>query len=233
VAVQGKVVGLQLNLNDLASIDRLVQDLKGEARIDYLILNAGILSPLKKNDEKGWEIHFSTNHCGHFALTMGLLDKLKAQVRPPHQSWAITSSVSIVLLPITSSVGNVLLLYCSTSPPLLLLYRSPSPPSLLATAPVLLPSVSTVAPQDLLLCFPSPPLWHPMTSSCAPHDALYCCPSPPLLLSITSSIAVHDLLYCSPWPPLLLPMTSLMLPITSVAPLLLIPLLEGAPFQER
>lgn len=80
--VQGKVVGLQLNLNDLASVDRLVQDLQTEARIDYLILNAGILSPLKKNDEKGWEIHFSTNHCGHFALTMGLLDKLKAQAFP-------------------------------------------------------------------------------------------------------------------------------------------------------
>jgi NAD(P)-dependent dehydrogenase (short-subunit alcohol dehydrogenase family) len=80
--VQGKVVGRQLNLNELASIDALVQELKAEPRIDYLILNAGILSPLSKRDRRGWELHLSTNHLGHFALTMGLLDKLKAQACP-------------------------------------------------------------------------------------------------------------------------------------------------------
>lgn len=77
---QGVVVGKQLDLADLKSVDRFVKELKAEPRIDYLILNAGISTPQLLHDERGWENHIATNHYGHYALVQGLLPKLKAQV---------------------------------------------------------------------------------------------------------------------------------------------------------
>eukprot|EP00884_Botryococcus_braunii_P003408 jgi/Botrbrau1/13068/Bobra.0187s0030.1 len=56
------------------------KEVKGEPRIDYLILNAGIMSIALQHDKNGWESHIGTNHYGHFALVQGLLPKLKAQV---------------------------------------------------------------------------------------------------------------------------------------------------------
>jgi NAD(P)-dependent dehydrogenase (short-subunit alcohol dehydrogenase family) len=80
---QGEVVGKQLDLADLKSISKLIQELKGEPRIDYLILNAGIMSPKLEHDSKGWESNLATNHYGHYALVQGLFEKLKAQACSP------------------------------------------------------------------------------------------------------------------------------------------------------
>ena len=46
--------------------------------LHMLILNAGVMAcPLARTSE-GFEQHFATNHLGHFRLTLGLLDALRA-----------------------------------------------------------------------------------------------------------------------------------------------------------
>jgi NAD(P)-dependent dehydrogenase (short-subunit alcohol dehydrogenase family) len=46
--------------------------------LQILVLNAGVMAcPLTRTAE-GFELHFATNHLGHFRLTMGLLDALEA-----------------------------------------------------------------------------------------------------------------------------------------------------------
>eukprot|EP00884_Botryococcus_braunii_P003403 jgi/Botrbrau1/13063/Bobra.0187s0025.1 len=79
---KGEVVGKQLDLGDRGSISTFVDEVKGEPRIDYLILNAGIMSMALQNDKNGWESQIGTNHYGHFALVQGLLPKLKQQKQP-------------------------------------------------------------------------------------------------------------------------------------------------------
>jgi NAD(P)-dependent dehydrogenase (short-subunit alcohol dehydrogenase family) len=46
--------------------------------LNTLILNAGVMAcPLTRSAD-GFELHFATNHLGHFQLTMGLLEALRA-----------------------------------------------------------------------------------------------------------------------------------------------------------
>ncbi|SFQ95070.1 NAD(P)-dependent dehydrogenase, short-chain alcohol dehydrogenase family [Lentzea waywayandensis] len=47
--------------------------------LHLLINNAGVMaSPLTRTPE-GWELQFATNHFGHFTLTLGLFDALRAE----------------------------------------------------------------------------------------------------------------------------------------------------------
>jgi NAD(P)-dependent dehydrogenase (short-subunit alcohol dehydrogenase family) len=47
--------------------------------LHLLINNAGVMAtPLTRTPE-GWELQFATNHFGHFALTLGLFDALRAE----------------------------------------------------------------------------------------------------------------------------------------------------------
>ena len=47
--------------------------------LDLLINNAGVMAvPDLRLTPEGWELHFATNHLGHFALALGLHDSLAA-----------------------------------------------------------------------------------------------------------------------------------------------------------
>lgn len=66
---------------DLASLDSIREFSKKfhetETRLDVLINNAGLLSPLERTKD-GFELNMGVNHLGHFLLTNLLLDLLKA-----------------------------------------------------------------------------------------------------------------------------------------------------------
>ena len=73
-----------LNLADLSSVERFAKDvLESEDRIDYLILNAGIMKyPELKYTKDGFEYTNACNHYGHFYLTSLLLPKMRRQKHP-------------------------------------------------------------------------------------------------------------------------------------------------------
>lgn len=67
----------QLDLASQASVRAAADALKHDhERIDVLINNAGALVLHRRCTVDGFELHFGTNHLGHFALTGLLLDRL-------------------------------------------------------------------------------------------------------------------------------------------------------------
>ena len=72
----------ELDLESLSSIKAFADKCFTEScgRIDYLILNAGIMAlPRLEYTRHGFEKQVGTNHYGHFYLTTLLLDSMKAQ----------------------------------------------------------------------------------------------------------------------------------------------------------
>jgi NAD(P)-dependent dehydrogenase (short-subunit alcohol dehydrogenase family) len=83
VADTNNVVVAQLNLESLSSVASFAEIVAKEARIDYLVLNAGVMAiKTAEYTENGWEKQLATNHFGHFYLTSILLEKIKAQSHP-------------------------------------------------------------------------------------------------------------------------------------------------------
>lgn len=79
-ASTGRDVALvQLDLCSLQSVRQFArQVIATEPRLDVLILNAGMMSPTKREEtEDGFEATFQANHLAHFLLTHLLLDLLK------------------------------------------------------------------------------------------------------------------------------------------------------------
>ncbi len=84
--VPGAVVVPQpLDLADLASVRSAVATLSTGARIDAIVANAGVIGypgnaprQVPPSTADGFEIHFGTNHLGHFALIAGLSARLHA-----------------------------------------------------------------------------------------------------------------------------------------------------------
>jgi NAD(P)-dependent dehydrogenase (short-subunit alcohol dehydrogenase family) len=70
----------RLDLADLRSVDEFAAAILQEVRIDYLILNAGVMACPLNYTTDGFEMQIGTNHFGHWALTEALLPKLKKQV---------------------------------------------------------------------------------------------------------------------------------------------------------
>lgn len=64
------------NLESVASCATQVRDM--DTPIDMLILNAGIMALPGLEQVDGIERQFFVNHLGHFALTLGLLDRVRA-----------------------------------------------------------------------------------------------------------------------------------------------------------
>lgn len=75
---------LQLDTSDLESVKTCIVELRkvlpakdGSTPIDYFICNAGIMLKPYSKSVQGFELHYATNHLGHFALVGGLFDLLR------------------------------------------------------------------------------------------------------------------------------------------------------------
>ena len=73
---KGEMAHLPLDLADLDSVRAAAQRASGEARLDALINNAGVMFPPLSRTAQGFELQWGVNHLGHFALTSLLLPKL-------------------------------------------------------------------------------------------------------------------------------------------------------------
>ena len=72
------VVFSQLDLASLASVRQFAERvLEDETHIDILINNAGVCLSDVSRTLDGLEVHFATNHLGHFLLTNLLLKRLR------------------------------------------------------------------------------------------------------------------------------------------------------------
>lgn len=69
---------LQLDLSSMESVKKFANDFQAlNLPLNILINNAGVMFCPFKLSEDGIEMHFATNHVGHFLLTNLLLDKMK------------------------------------------------------------------------------------------------------------------------------------------------------------
>ena len=78
--MQGSLELQQLDLADLSSVEALAQQLATEAKLDILILNAGVGNCPVQYTKDNFELQIGTNHFGHFHLMSQLLSKLQSQV---------------------------------------------------------------------------------------------------------------------------------------------------------
>ena len=73
---------VDLDLADLGSVAACADALRADGRpIHLLVLNAGMIAlgdPVRHTSVDGFELHFQTNHLGHFALASGILPLLQA-----------------------------------------------------------------------------------------------------------------------------------------------------------
>jgi NAD(P)-dependent dehydrogenase (short-subunit alcohol dehydrogenase family) len=68
-----------LDLSDLASVTACAdQIMERWGRLDVLVNNAGGIWSKREESVQGFEQTFAVNHLGHFALTVALLDRLRA-----------------------------------------------------------------------------------------------------------------------------------------------------------
>jgi NAD(P)-dependent dehydrogenase (short-subunit alcohol dehydrogenase family) len=69
----------ELDLSSLESVRAAADQLRSDYdKIDLLINNAGVSYSNKSTTKDGFELHFGTNHLGHFAFTGLLLDRVVA-----------------------------------------------------------------------------------------------------------------------------------------------------------
>jgi NAD(P)-dependent dehydrogenase (short-subunit alcohol dehydrogenase family) len=86
----------ELDLADLSSVRAFADELDVEA-LDLLVNNAGVMALPRRETADGFEMHFGTNHLGHFALTGLLLGRLLAADDPrvvtvssnAHKTWHV------------------------------------------------------------------------------------------------------------------------------------------------
>jgi NAD(P)-dependent dehydrogenase (short-subunit alcohol dehydrogenase family) len=71
-----RVLVAPLDLADQGSVAAFVAGRRGPLHI--LVANAGVMASPETRTPEGWELQFAVNHLGHFALTTGLHDALKA-----------------------------------------------------------------------------------------------------------------------------------------------------------
>lgn len=68
---------MNLDLANLESVKEFADEFKKKYnKLDILINNAGVMMPPYSKTENGFELQIGTNHFGHFALTLQLLDIL-------------------------------------------------------------------------------------------------------------------------------------------------------------
>jgi NAD(P)-dependent dehydrogenase (short-subunit alcohol dehydrogenase family) len=72
-----RLSAVELDLSSSESVRRAAAQVRAaHPRLDLLINNAGLMSPARRETADGFEMHFGTNHLGHFAWTGLLLDRL-------------------------------------------------------------------------------------------------------------------------------------------------------------
>jgi NAD(P)-dependent dehydrogenase (short-subunit alcohol dehydrogenase family) len=73
-----------VDLADLKSVTAFGERMRARYdRLDVLVNNAGVVMPLERQTTAdGFELHFGTNHLGHFALASALLPLLRAADAP-------------------------------------------------------------------------------------------------------------------------------------------------------
>lgn len=89
---QGSCQAFRLDLSDLNSVKECIETIrsflnhhpdnknntdKRKKKIDYFFCNGGIMSQPYSLSPQGYEMHFATNHLGHFAIIGGLIDLLR------------------------------------------------------------------------------------------------------------------------------------------------------------
>jgi NAD(P)-dependent dehydrogenase (short-subunit alcohol dehydrogenase family) len=83
----------ELDLADLASVQRFADRFAAaHPALDILVNNAGVAGGPRRTSAEGWELHFATNHLGHFALTGRLMPALLAA--PGARVVSVSSSVA-------------------------------------------------------------------------------------------------------------------------------------------
>ncbi|CAG2171038.1 unnamed protein product [Oppiella nova] len=86
---------IQLDLSSLESVREFAKKVsETESRIDILINNAGIAGIPEQRTTDGFEMHFGTNHLGHFLLTLLLLPLLRSA--PKARVVSVSSSFYLV-----------------------------------------------------------------------------------------------------------------------------------------
>lgn len=76
--VTGRVEMGDMDLGRIDSVRRFADSLLASLpRLDLLINNAGIMACPETRVGPGWEAQFGTNHLGHMALALGLMDLLR------------------------------------------------------------------------------------------------------------------------------------------------------------
>ncbi|HEX3796915.1 MAG TPA: SDR family oxidoreductase [Acidimicrobiales bacterium] len=81
---QAEVTHQRLDLADLSSVAEFGMGMRSRHEtLEVLVNNAGIvMPPNRETTADGFELHFGTNHLGHFALVSALLPLLKAADKP-------------------------------------------------------------------------------------------------------------------------------------------------------
>jgi NAD(P)-dependent dehydrogenase (short-subunit alcohol dehydrogenase family) len=70
----------ELDLADLGSVRAFAERFRsGAGGLDLLLNNAGVMGSPRRETADGFELHFGTNHLGHFALTGLLLPELEGR----------------------------------------------------------------------------------------------------------------------------------------------------------
>ncbi|PVH32424.1 hypothetical protein PAHAL_9G395700 [Panicum hallii] len=86
-AIAAKIPGarmdvLELDLSSIASVRRFASEFESlNLTLNILINNAGVMTRHCKLSCDGLELHFATNHIGHFLLTNLLLENMKSSCR--------------------------------------------------------------------------------------------------------------------------------------------------------
>ncbi|MPR35439.1 SDR family oxidoreductase [Salmonirosea aquatica] len=79
IGVKAETAFIECDLSSLASVQRAVEQIRSDySHIDVLINNAGLMMDHEEITLDGIEMTFAVNHVGHFLLTTGLIDLLKA-----------------------------------------------------------------------------------------------------------------------------------------------------------
>ena len=94
------------DLADLGQVRRLIEEvLDAGPRIDVLILNAGVFRHRRELTADGVEMTFGVNHVAHFALALGLADRLRQSA--PSRIVVVSSMVQAEAIDFDNLQGEV------------------------------------------------------------------------------------------------------------------------------